>query len=220
MSTSNIFDHRFLALPLIAALAFGCKFGTASSENVVVDKVSPSRSPTTNTSTMNVHAASPTRDTANASDAVCPDPAKPCDHKDKRFDEWELSFKLPSTLKPNTPYSSSPFYAIILRSYPIGDDCDGGEFISAAEVDRKREQADQPGRKVFASYECPNMSAVNYEFDGRWNAKHANVAIGNFIAVYAGTSRDEAEQIFSFLKAKYPNATIKEMRATYEMIEQ
>lgn len=216
------FIDRALILALVFLIALGCKIG-ATNENVAVDKVRPSQTPASSSpspSPANANAGpEPTPDPSKASNVVCSDPAKPCHHPDKHFDDWELSFKMPAKLKPNSEYRSGPFYGVILKVYPI-DDCDGGEFIEAAETERKREQASRRDRKVFASYECPNMGAVGYEFDGRWDAKRENLVIGNFIAIYAGTTESEADQILNSVKGTYPKAQIKKMTATFEVIEQ
>jgi hypothetical protein len=127
---------------------------------------------------------------------------------------------MPAKLPPNKAVKSAPFYAVILKTYPMGEDCDGGEFIEAAEADRKREQANQLDRKVFASYECPNMGAVNYDFEGRWTADGESLLLGNFIAIYAGTTQTEGEEALDFLKKEYPKAQLKRMTAMYELIEQ
>ncbi len=153
-------------------------------------------------------------------DAVCPDPAKPCHHKEKHFDDWELSFRMPSKMTPNKTYSSAPFYAVIVKTYEMAEDCDGGEYIEAVEAERKRLQSSEPGKKAFASYECPNMGAVNYEFDGKWDAKKDNIVIGNFLAIYAGETKEDADQMLKKLTSKYPDAKIKRMTAGYEIIEQ
>lgn len=207
-----------LVLGLIFLFVIGCKFGTSTAENGTnVDKISPPQ----NVKSANEAAPESTpkpATTAQKADAVCPDPAKPCHHKEKRFDDWELSFKMPARLTPNKPCRSAPFYAVILKTYPMGDDCDGGEFIEAAEADRKREQTNQLQRKVFANYECPNMGAVSYEFEGRWDAKKENVLIGNFIAIYVGTTKAEADEALGSLT--YPKAQLKQMTAVYELIEQ
>lgn len=221
MCRANNFTTRLSIFIFIAAIALGCRFGSSTAENVVVDKVRPANSsPSPGNADINQPIAQPTPPTVRPANAVCPDPDKPCHHADKHFDEWELPFRLPAKLKPNTPYRSDNFYAVILKMYPTAEDCDGGEFISSAEADRKREQANQLERKVFASYECPNMSAVNYEFDGKWDSKKENIVIGNFIAIYVGTIKAEAEQAFSFFKKDYPNAKLKQMTASYEVIEQ
>lgn len=221
MCRANNFSTRVSVFIFIAAIALGCRFEASTAENVVVDKVRPANSsPTPANYTLNQPVVQPTPTVVRSANAACPHPDKPCHHADKRFDEWELPFRLPAKLKSNTPYKSEKFYAVILKTYPMSEECDGGEFISSAEADRKREQANQLERKVFASYECPNMSAVNYEFDGRWDSKKENIVIGNFIAIYVGTTKTEAEQAFSFFKKDYPNAKLKQMTASYEVIEQ
>lgn len=152
--------------------------------------------------------------------AVCPDPAKPCHHKQKKFDVWEMSFKLPARIVDNKSYKSAPFYAVMLKTINIDDDCDGGEYYKALESERKKVQATQPQRKVFASYACPNMGAVDYDFAGKIDASGDNVLIQNFIAVYGGTTQTEAETLRRTLSAKYPKAVVKKMNATWERIVQ
>ena len=94
------------------------------------------------------------------------DPAVRCDVPDKRFSAWELPFRLPRRLRPNALYMSAPFYAVILRrdSEP---DCDGGDFGRRLEAFRLRAQKAFPGRKAFASPQCPDMAAVGYAVSGR-----------------------------------------------------
>ena len=152
--------------------------------------------------------------------AVCPDPSNPCHHKEKQFDEWELSFRMPARLKANKAYESAPFYAVIIKTYETDEDCDGGEYIEAIERDRKKEQKNQPARKVFAAYNCPNMAAVGYNFDGRWSADGEQMLLPYFIAVYAGETKQEGEAALRRLKSAYPKATLKQMKATYEKIVQ
>jgi hypothetical protein len=152
--------------------------------------------------------------------AVCPDPAKPCQHKDKQFDAWELPFRMPARLRANKPYKSAAFYAVIIKTYETDEDCDGGEYIEALELERKNEQKKQPSRKVFAYYSCPNMAAVGYDFDGMWSADRERVLIQNFIAVYAGETKQEGEAALKSLKNKYPQASLKQMTAIFENIVQ
>jgi hypothetical protein len=214
--------ERLLVLGLIFLFVIGCKFGTSTAENDTnVDKVSPPRAQ--NTTYANEAAPESTPKpaaTAQKADAVCPDPVKPCHHKEKRFDDWELSFRMPSKMIPNKTYSSAPFYAVIVKTYEMAEDCDGGEYIKAVEAESKRLQSSEPAKKVFASYECPNMGAVNYEFDGKWDAKKDNIVIGNFLAIYAGETKEDADQMLKKLTSKYPNAKVKRMTAGYEIIEQ
>ncbi len=216
-------NERLLTIGLIFLFVIGCKFGTSTAQNssdITSNSVNSSAAGDASAANAAEPGSTPKPAATQAANAVCPDPAKPCHHKAKRFDDWELSFRMPAKMAANKTYKSAPFYAVILKTYPMGEDCDGGEFIEAAEADRKREQGNQLERKVFGSYECPNMAAVSYEFDGRWDAKKENVAIGNFIAIYVGTDKIEAEEAFRFLKSEYPKAQLKQMTASYERIEQ
>ena len=216
--------ERLLTLTFVLLIALGCKLGSTTAQNGQSEPSRDNRSAAANasagSSTAEPEATPKPAAKQTAANAVCPDPSKPCHHKDKRFDDWELSFKMPAKLTPNKAHKSAPFYAVILKTYPMGEDCDGGEFIEAAEADRKREQANQLQRKVFASYECPNMGAVNYDFEGRWTKDGQSLALGNFIALYAGTTRAEGEEALKFLKSEYPQAQLKQMTAMYELIEQ
>ena len=216
--------ERLLTLTFVLLIALGCTLGSTTAENGAAEQSPDERSTAANASAENSTAepeATPIPATKQtAANAVCPVPAKPCHHKEKRFDDWELSFKMPAKLPPNKTVKSAPFFAVILKTYPMGEDCDGGEFIEAAEADRKREQTNQLNRKVFASYECPNMGAVNYDFEGRWTKDGESLLLGNFIALYAGTTRAEGEDALKFLKNEYPQAQLKQMTAMYELIVQ
>jgi hypothetical protein len=208
---------QFLTISLVLLFVLGCKLGSTTAQNTGFGEKPENRAENLTPSNA-APEATPKR--AQAANAVCPDPAKPCHHNQKNFDDWELSFKMPAKLPPNKPVKSEPFYAVILKTYPMGDDCDGGEYIEAVEAERKREQAMQLERKVFAAYQCPNMGAVDYEFAGKWDAKKENVLIGNFIAIYAGKTKAEGEEALGFYKNSYPQAQLKLMTASYELIEQ
>ncbi|MEO8649645.1 MAG: hypothetical protein ABI539_10815 [Acidobacteriota bacterium] len=217
--TSLQFDLAIVTA-IIAAVTLGCsnfsKEAANSHNTVNSGSPSPSASPAANSA--GTVEATPTPP-PEAAHAVCPDPAKPCHHADKQFDEWELSFKMPTKLAPNKTYSSAPFYAVILEGYPI-EDCDGGEFIEAVEAERRELQKSDATRKVFVSYECPNMAAVGYEFEGKRDAANELNIIGNFLAVYGGESKPEADALLRKFQSKYPKAAVKKMTATYEVIEQ
>lgn len=216
--------ERLLTLGLLLLIGLGCKLGSTTAQNGPNTEKplgDPGNYSANAAQETNVNAEpDATPKPATQANAVCPDPSKPCHHKQKRFDDWELSFKMPAKLPVNKEIKSAPFYAVILKTYPMGEDCDGGEFIEAAEADRKREQANQLSRKVFASYECPNMGAVSYDFAGRFDAKKEMVVVGNFIAIYVGTSKAEGDEALKFLKSEYPEAQLKQMTAVYELIEQ
>lgn len=216
---------KLLPLGLLVVSVLGCKFSASSHSSDLTENSASQINRETPVSNLNAdepNAEATPKPTAKKqlANAVCPDPEKPCQHRDKHFDEWELPFKMPAKLQANKPYESAPFYAVILKTYDLAQDCDGGEFIEAAESDRKNEQENHKERKVFASYECPNMSAVNYDFEGRWNAKKEQVVLGNFIAVYAGETREEAEEILREVKSRFPKAMLKQMKASFEVIEQ
>ena len=214
-------NERLLALGLIFLLVIGCKFGTSTAENGTnVDKMAPPRAENTPVANEAVPEPTPKLAAAQVANAVCPDPSKPCHHKEKHFDDWELSFRMPAKMAVNKTYRSAPFYAVMLKTYASDDDCDGGEFIIAIEAERTRLQTSEPGKKVFASYECPNMGAVDYEFDGKWDAKKETALIGNFLAIYAGETKEDGDQLLKKLTSKYPDAVIKRMTAGYEIIDQ
>ena len=155
---------------------------------------------------------------ANQTNVVCPIPNKPCNHKYKRFDAWELSFRMPVKLAVNKEYKSAPFYAVILKKFEIGEECDGGEYDKTAEAERKKAQKNFAGRKVFADYQCPNLNAVSYDFEGKF--KNDKLVFGDFIAVYAGTTKSEGEKFLQTVKKDYPSAILKQMTAAYERIVQ
>lgn len=146
------------------------------------------------------------------SNAVCPDPKKPCRNKNKEFGEWELSFGLPAKIKPNTNYKSAPFQAIILKTYTEG--CGDLDVNPKVEPERVKIQKSYPTRKVFAEYSCANMDATTYEFAGKSNK------VTDFIAVYAGETAEEANQLLEEVKTKFPGAVVKRMTANWQLIEQ
>ena len=206
----------FLAVGLV--LVLGCKLGAETPSANQSNAGSPAAATNTHGTTTEVNAEASATPARQAANAVCPDPAKPCHHKSKTFDDWELSFRMPAKIVPNKTYSSAPFYALILKEYGYVEDCDGGEFVIAQEEERKQLQRTQPGRKVFVDHDCPNMAAVGYDFPGR--ADSEKVLISNFLAIYAGQSKAEADALLAELKAKYPKAVIKRMTANYEDMQQ
>lgn len=223
---------QLLNLGLLLLLVTGCKLSAFTSNSEQNSNSVPSANTAevtfnsaNNSANMEINSADssqkePSATALQQANAVCANPSKPCHHKSKKFDDWELSFKMPAKLTPNKPYKSAPFYAVILKTYKMDDDCDGGEYIEAVESDRKKEQANQLERKVFAEYQCPNMAAVNYDFEGKWDAAKENMLISNFIAIYAGATKAEAEKTLQFMKGEYPDAILKQMTASYEIIEQ
>ena len=152
------------------------------------------------------------------SDEVCPDPKKSCRHREKNFDEWELSFHLPAKIKPNVTYKSAAFYAVIIKKYDGG--CEEFDFNSTVEPERLRLQKLLPTRKVFADYSCPIMDAVGYDFAGKTDKSGELVLYMDYIAVYAGKSLDEANQLLAGLRGKFSKAEVKKMIASWERLEQ
>lgn len=219
---------QLLNLGILFLLVTGCKlsqFNQDSTPNINNNPVSitntaKAASNSANTETNSTVILQTQTPTAQQADAVCANPAKPCHHKEKTFDDWELSFKMPAKLQPNKTYKSAAFYAVILKTYEMGDDCDGGEYIEAVETKRRKLQTNYSERKVFAGFQCPNMAAVDYDFDGKWSADKESIAVGNFLAIYAGASKAEAENLLAELKTEYPEAIITQMTASYEKIEQ
>lgn len=211
---------QFIHLGLLLLLVTGCKL---SAFNQISEQNTDSAPPLNIAGNKNVSMAKVNSNSflpVQTSNQVCFDPAKPCQHKAKKFDDWELSFRMPAKLTPNKTYKSAAFYVVILKTYEMVEDCDDGEFIEAIEAERKELQANQLTRKVFAAYQCPNMGAVDYDFDGKLSADKESIVIGNFLAIYAAATRAEAEESLRFLKKEYPAAVVKQMTVSYGIIEQ
>jgi hypothetical protein len=150
--------------------------------------------------------------------AVCPDPASPCKHRDKEFGAWDMSFKLPTHIVPNKIYKSAPFYAIILKIDREG--CEEFDYKPELENERLEIQKSYPNRKVFASYDCPNMDAVSYEFDGAMDKSGERYEISQFIAVYAGETMADATKLLEKTKRDFPESVLKHMTADWSRIDQ
>ena len=150
---------------------------------------------------------------------VCPDPHAPCPSTAHEFADYELSFRLPAPLKAGRQYKSVPFYAIIVKTYDE-EDCDADDHTASVERERLRIQKIYPTRKVFGSYSCPNLDAVDYNFAGRLDQSGERVLIMTFIAVYAGKSPAEAKEFLSYVRTLFPDAVLKQMTAGYEIMDQ
>lgn len=149
---------------------------------------------------------------------VCVEPNLPCQHEQKQFDDWELSFRMPAKLIPNKVYKSAPFYAVILKKYDEG--CEDADSNTAVEPERLEIQELFPSRKVFAEYSCPNMAAVNYDFAGRLDAAGEQILYMDYIAVYAGVTETEGHEIYNLVKKDYPQAELKRMTAEFSLPDQ
>ena len=137
--------------------------------------------------------------------AVCSRPAAQC-QSSYSFASYQLPFTIKEKLVFGKSYKSQPFYAIVLKSVKAAADPDCS-FIS--EADRLEAQAIWPDRKVFASRNfCPEELVVYENVD-------PNV---NFLAVYAGTTLNEARRVLNQVKAngRYPQAYIKRTQVILE----
>jgi hypothetical protein len=160
--------------------------------------------------------AAPSKATANPIlYPICPSPAALCNRPFKTFEPYELSFQLPKQIKPNITYRSTRFYGVLLKTWPLTqtDECDGGEYSTRVENERKRVHALLPRHKVFASQQCPDMAAVSYLIDGKFNNSR-------FLAVYGGTTQAEARRMRAALLKRYPRAAVKPMQVAWEQIMQ
>lgn len=147
--------------------------------------------------------------------AVCTSLSSSCNRSYKSFAPYELGLVLPQRIKPNTTYESVTFYAVVLKMAPAGSEssCDQGEFSSGWENERKRVQALFSQKKVFADHQCPDMGAVSYIISGKPNTRP-------FIAIYGGTTSNQASPVLAKMKGRYKTATIKPMRVAFEQIMQ
>lgn len=131
---------------------------------------------------------------------VCFDPSLPC-RTSVQFEAYDLPFQVP---KDAVIWETVEFYAIILKSVPSPDgDCE--RFVS--EKERLAAQALFPRLKVFASRPC-NLGGLFY----------TNIAPDQqFMAVYAGATKAQAEQMLAKVQAtgNYPGANIRRMRAGF-----
>jgi hypothetical protein len=130
--------------------------------------------------------------------AVCGDPTAPC-KTTTTFQPYDLPFRMPEKA---VIFDTELFYAVILRSVTaIDDDCK----VFVSESERLAAQALFPGHKVFSS-RCSEPGALSYT---NTNANR------HFMAVYAGMTLAEANQMLGAVKAtgKFPGANIRRMRA-------
>lgn len=145
-------------------------------------------------------AAEPTQEVGR----VCPDPANPC----PGFRERDLSFVLPTdtaveAVVARPEIRSEPFYAVILRS---GASCFPDE-------ERLALQALFPRNKVFAGdlFECDDDAEYNY-------LSYTGVSAGaTFLAVFAGTRREEAEAFLTNVRQldRFPGANLRRMEVVF-----
>jgi hypothetical protein len=153
-----------------------------------------------------------------AANAVCPDPEKPCHHREREFADWEMPFGLPAKIVANKEYTSQAFYAVIIRKFD--DACiDEMDYDSKIEAERLRIQKAYPERKVFAEYSCPNMDGIHYDFAGKRDASGENVLLTDYIAIYAGETEEEANRILKEAREDFSQAILKKMTASYVLVD-
>jgi hypothetical protein len=136
---------------------------------------------------------------------ICSRPNTQC-QSSYTFTAYQLPFTIKEKLVFGKNYKSQPFYAIVLKSLKAAGDPDCS-YISEAE--RLESQETWPDRKVFASHNsCPEELVAYENADPNFN----------FLAVYAGTTLNEARRVLSQIKAsgRYPQAYIKRMRVILE----
>jgi hypothetical protein len=134
--------------------------------------------------------------------AVCGDPTVAC-RTSFEFQPYQLPFVLP---KNAVIFDTEEFYAVILKS--VRDESKGSDCnVSVPEPERVAAQALFPHNKVFASH-CYDPEELYY----------TNVAPNQqFMAVYAGHTQAEAQQMLAKAKAagKFPGANIRRMHAAF-----
>jgi hypothetical protein len=132
--------------------------------------------------------------------ALCPDPTVRC-RTSYEFKPHQLPFALPENA---VLWETEQFYAVVLRSVrDTAQDCSA--FIPEGE--RLAAQQLFPRHKVFAS-RCYDPEELYY----------TNIAEGQqFMAVYAGRTRAEAERMLAKVKAtgKYKDANLRRMRTGF-----
>ncbi len=144
---------------------------------------------------------------------VCGNPSAPCLPSERKFQANDISFKLPRTLKWQTYYYSANFYAVILKSKRAVADPDGQEGATEcsgyySESERIKVQKQFPSNKVFTSRSGCVGSGIDYT---NYNYDY------NFLAVYAGATKNEAKQILKTVKAKgYSDANIRKTQVVFD----
>jgi hypothetical protein len=61
---------------------------------------------------------------------------------------------------------------------------------------------------------------VDYSFPGKLDSTGERVLIMTFIAVYAGKTQAQANEFLGYVRTVYPNASLKQMKASYEILDQ
>ena len=134
--------------------------------------------------------------------AVCPDPTVRC-RTSVEFQPYQLPFVVPPD---GVMWETEQFYAVILKS--VRDGSRGGDCnVFIPEPEREAAQALFPRRKVFAS-RCMEPGDLFY----------VGVAENTqFMAVYAGRTRAEAQATLAKVKAtgQFPGANLRRLRTGF-----
>ena len=136
----------------------------------------------------------------------CSNPDAPCQSEQYTFEDYELSFRLPKKLVWLKTYQSDTFYAILLKSVEAKTDAGKCQYIS--ESKRLAVQAQFPEHKVFASHNGCNDISPDMVTYTNVNSDY------NFLAVYAGQTRKEAERRLSTVEkqGQFSGPNIRKMQ--------
>jgi len=135
---------------------------------------------------------------ADALPEVCPEPQEPCG----AFKPHDLPFVREADGKARGEELSAPFLAVILKSAPP---------CTLGEPERGEAQAVFPRKKVFVlRFECDGDAENNVTYTNV-DPRHA------FVAVYAGRTREEAEETLAVarLTGRYPDANLRRMQVRF-----
>ena len=132
---------------------------------------------------------------------VCGDPTQPCPTLVK-FEPHQLPFRI---REYSVIDETEQFYAVVLQSVRYGEsNC---ERTVVAEVERRQAQNLFPRNKVFTS-RCYDAGELYY------TGVSPNT---NFMAVFAGRTRAEAERVLEQVRAtgQFRGASLRRMRAGF-----
>jgi hypothetical protein len=140
-----------------------------------------------------------TRAGARATGLPCGEPSADCSSDYLRFEPQDLGFALPAVWPEAGIATSQTFYAVLVRSVPLtaaaSASVRAGSGCAAhpSEEARLELQAQIPDRKVFVSREGCQAGPLEVSYT------NVNPSY-NFLAVYAGTTEEEAERTLARVK--------------------
>lgn len=149
--------------------------------------------------------ANPVPIKAQVTGTACHNPTSRCPSS-YSFAPYQLPFTIHGKLIYGKTYKSQQFYAVILKSVKATSDPDCS-FIDESE--RLKEQSRWATRKVFTSrFSCPEELILYENTDQSFN----------FLALYAGTTLNEARRVLHEVKTngRFPQAYLKRLRAVLE----